>query len=610
MRPAKAVWFELLTAHDDLTLAVETLAQTGSVELETHSSLRERLSLSDLRGRMEEYNRLERSYHPYWPQADVRPGSVSGSPKRILDSALERLSAWEVAAAPLVARLERLISEHSELRALEAMLAHFKDDTLDFGLLAASGPVLAARLFVLPPGTPIEELPASLLVKRASSASQDFMLAVGRVDDLDSLATEMVARKGRVVNLPTRLHGNRESASQQVKERLSELDREVQAMRDRIDQLAGPHHLAEALGDIGRLEWFLANVDSLPVSENFAWVTGWTSDLTGKRLSSALEQANLKSIINFTVPPERAQPPLVMQNPWWARPFELFAKLLGTPAGDEADPSRLLALLVPLLFGYMFGDVGHGMVLFVTGIVLQKRWPIVRILIANGLAAMVFGVVFGSVFGREDLIPALWVHPIEHPLPVLLVPLAGGVMVLLLGLTLNAVEYCWRGQLRRWLQVEAAVAVLYLSIIASYWMPELLVVSLAALLWYFAGSLISAPGRLWTTLTAAMGSLLENILQLLINTVSFIRVGAFALAHGGLSLAFVIMAEAADSSVVRVLILLLGNLVVIMLEGLVVSIQTTRLVLFEFFIRFLRGSGRVFRPLTAPAHHMAMRRNP
>ena len=84
-------------------------------------------------------------------------------------------------------------------------------------------------------------------------------------------------------------------------------------------------------------------------------------------------------------------------------------------------------------------------------------------------------------------------------------------------------------------------------------------------------------------------------------------VGAFALAHAGLSLAFTIMAESTGNIVAGLLIMLLGNVIVILLEGLVVTIQTTRLILFEFFIRFLRSSGRTFRPLAAPEHAIATR---
>jgi V/A-type H+-transporting ATPase subunit I len=141
---------------------------------------------------------------------------------------------------------------------------------------------------------------------------------------------------------------------------------------------------------------------------------------------------------------------------------------------------------------------------------------------------------------------------------------------------------------------------MYLSLLAALLLPGSLVITLACLLWYLAGSLHGVHSGQLARLGVALGTLVESIMQLLINTISFVRVGAFALAHGGLSLAFVIMAGATENIVAGFLILLLGNVIVILLEGLVVTIQTTRLVLFEFFIRFLRGSGRMFRPLPAP----------
>jgi V/A-type H+-transporting ATPase subunit I len=191
---------------------------------------------------------------------------------------------------------------------------------------------------------------------------------------------------------------------------------------------------------------------------------------------------------------------------------------------------------------------------------------------------------------------------------VLLVPLGGGVVILLLGLLLNAMEFRWRGELRRWLQSEAAIVVLYLSIIAGFLLPHTAVISLLAVLWYFTGSLLQAQGPLRATLLTATGHLAESIFQLLVNTLSFVRVGAFALAHGGLSLAFLTLAAATDSPAAGILILLLGNAVVIILEGLVVTIQTTRLILFEFFIRFLHCTGRMFHPLAAPAAMPDLRR--
>ena len=600
LRPASARWFELLTARDSLTISVEALARTGSVELETHSETHARINLPDLQERMAEYNRLARRYHTYWPACELRPASAPGMPDRMLGRALARLERWADAAEPLVQHLESMRAERAELLLLEEMLGVDTEGKLDYSLLSTAGPSLEVRLFVLPAGYRLTAMPASLLYCKCSSPAHDFLLAVGQPADIEAFRIEVASQKGRVMVLPGWVQGPHDVARGQVRQRQARIDEEIEALERQVGALEEPYHLAESLTDISRLEWFLANVTELPVSENFAWVTGWTSDMHGEDIQRALDATGVSAIVRYPAAPGDVKAPMVLQNPWWARPFELFAGMIGTPDGNEADPSLLVAFLVPLLFGYMFGDVGHGLVLLLTGLLLQRRWPLLRILVINGAAAMVFGLVFGSVFGREDIIPALWLHPLEQPLPVMMVPLAGGVLILLLGLVLNALESWWRGEFGDWLRVEAAVLGMYLSLLAALLRSESLLITGLCLLWYLAGSLRGVQSGHLARLGVAIGTLVESIMQLLINTISFVRVGAFALAHGGLSLAFVIMAGATENVLAGFLIMLLGNIIVILLEGLVVTIQTTRLVLFEFFIRFLRGSGRMFRPLPAP----------
>jgi V/A-type H+-transporting ATPase subunit I len=607
LRPTCARWFELLAPRDELTRVVETLARTRSVELEIHSDRKVPVNLPDLQEQMAEYHHLAQRFRQFWAQYEMQPATVPGIPAQILRTALARLRQWVAAAGPLIKHLEALQAEESELLLIEDMLAVDVTGDLDYSLLSTAGPALAVRLFVMPPAYRLKVMPDSLLYCKCRSKQHEFLLATGLPADLEEFRGEVAAQKGRMLSLPAWLHGPREIARGQVHRRLRHIRRDTASLRRQIEALAGPFHLAAALADISRLKWFLTQVTALPVSDNFSWVTGWTDDLDGERLPRALTDMQINAIVHYPPPPRSVRPPMVLQNPWWARPFELFARMLGTPAGDEADPSLLVAVLVPLLFGYMFGDVGQGIVLLLAGLVLQRRWPLLRILVANGAAAMLFGVVFGSVFGREDVIPALWVHPIAQPLLVLAVPLAGGVLILLLGLFLNALEAWWRGELHRWLQVDAAVLVMYLSLLAALFMPDSLEVAGVALVWYLAGSLYGNRTRPLVRIVASIGSLAEQLLQLLINSISFVRVGAFALAHAGLSLAFTIMAESTGSLVSGLLIMLLGNVIVILLEGLVVTIQTTRLILFEFFVRFLRGSGRTFRPLAMPEHAIATR---
>lgn len=603
MRPVNTTWFELLTTHDDLTDTVEALARTGTIELELHEHARVEMGLQDLQLRLQEYTRLERYYAPLWPEPDTSMSPFSGSPAEILDKALGCLYDWEKLALPKVQKLEAVKSRLTNLLLLGELLDSDDAIELDYSLLSTAGPTLVARLFLLPAaarGQP-ENIPGTILWNRFSTADREYLLLVGEVGDLDALTAELALKKYTLIPVPS-LPSSREEARHVIRNNRARLAIYEQRLQKQIDDLAVPYHLPQALGEIKRMTWFLNNVASLPASVNFAWVTGWTSDRQGDEMRRALRLHGSRAILHFPGAPEKMQAPLVLHNPWWARPFEFFPGLLGTPGTNEADPSRLLAVMVPLMFGYMFGDVGQGFVLLLAGILLQKRWPLLRILVVNGVSAIVFGFVFGSLFGREDLIPALWLHPVADPLPVLVVPLVAGVVIILTGLALDALESNWRGEWLRWLHVGAPVVALYLGILSLFFIPAsvsvLIIVS--GLTWYLIGNLLLAEGKILTALLA-VGSLLETVIQLVLNTMSFVRIGAFALAHAGLSMAFNIMADSTASVVAAVLILLLGNVIVIVLEGLVVSIQTTRLVLFEFFIRFLQASGRTFKPLTGPA---------
>jgi V/A-type H+-transporting ATPase subunit I len=147
-----------------------------------------------------------------------------------------------------------------------------------------------------------------------------------------------------------------------------------------------------------------------------------------------------------------------------------------------------------------------------------------------------------------------------------------------------------------------------MALLSSILEPRLLWLALVGAIWFVVGHALVSPGHRLRAGAAAAAEFVESALQLIVNTVSFVRIGAFALAHAGLSMAVVGLSDATESVVITAIVLVLGNVLIIGLEGLVVSIQTTRLVLFEFFIRFLHAEGRPFRPLlplntTPPPKH-------
>ena len=597
IRPRPARWFEILAARDDAMLALEALAGTGAVELEARAVATLPAALADLQPLLRQFDALALRYRAYWPKGRRRVSSAFPEPAtRTLERGLERIRAWAAEAELSIRQMQRMDAERAELVLWRGVLAAMAPSALDWSQAAHAGPTLGVRLVALPPESELA-IPDVLLARRFDIEGAPHAFVAGVADDTSDFAQRVSAMKGKAFEVPAWLRRDATDNDAYVAARLAELEREETQARASLEALHERFELHSALGDASRLNWMSENVRSLESGELLCRITGWTSDPRGEALASALDRSGARAILHYPSPPPGSKAPLLLANPWWARPFEIFSGALGMPSRNEADPAVLLALVVPLMFGYMFGDVGQGLTIAAAGFALRKRSPIARILVAGGLAAAAFGALFGSVFSLHALRP-LWIAPLDDPLAILLVPIYGGAVLLTIGLLLSALEAHWRGELRGWLSGDAWLAVVYVGLIASF-------DHVAGLFAAAGGALVFCIGRALRAQSmkaafAAVAELVERTLQILINTLSFARVGAFALAHAGLSSAIVALMDAADGALVKSLVLVAGNAIVLVLEGLVVSIQTTRLVLFEFFTRFLTAEGRVFRPLPAP----------
>jgi len=598
LRPASTRWFEVLCPRNESLRTLAGLARTGAVEVEVRSPLSEGFPVAELAAGLARYHDLASRYGRYWERGRRRSMPLSEGPFAVLARALERIDAWRREADPLIDALQSCEEELPRLEWLSRILEAIQDSPLDFDRVTDCGPLFGTFCAILPREAD-PRLPDWTIARTVLRENERCFLILGPAERLDAVKHRIKSVKGRVIERPGWLRGNAREALSRLVAHRAFLAKRLVHLQAELDTLLDDYGLGDLLGEVAWLDWFAAHVGRLePASEHLVWITGWTEDLGGERLLEALHRAETRALLRFTPPPRGTRPPQVLDNPKWLRSFEVFARALGVPGGDEADPTPLLALVVPLLFGYMFGDVGQGLMLVALGLWLRGRFEPARLLVVGGASAVAFGLLFGSLFAREDLIPALWLHPLEAPLAVLLVPLAFAVLLLSLGQLLAGLSALWRGELRTWLLLDAGFLVLYLASIGLVAGLPLGGVALAGLAWYLAGSFV-VHRRLLGAL-AALGHLLEGGLQILVNTLSFARVGAFALAHAALSSALVSVAEAAGSPLGGLLIMVVGNLLIVALEGLVVSVQTTRLVLLEFFNRFLRGTGRVFRPLPAP----------
>jgi V/A-type H+-transporting ATPase subunit I len=598
MRPRPAIWFELLTSREDLGGVLDCLARSGIVELETYSDVNQPDWLPEMRDLIGQFHALSESYQTYWPKPaspSEQKHEIDGDSSRKL---IADLQAWASLAEPMVKEIQTLTAEESTLRLMEDWIRAVPRDGLpDLTRLSNAGPMMSARLYVLPPGQWPSSAAASLLLHKSQTPEHNFLLALGRDEQVKQMDQAIHALKGRALELPDWLGSDSDAVVEQIANRFDAIDTRRRELRGEIEQLNSTHQLTSVLAQLRFLVWVVGNVPQLSVTEHFAWVTGWTSDLDQNLLRARLEKCGHNCLVRFPPAPARSRSPMILRNPSWARPFELFARLLGTPSAGEADPSLLVAIIAPVMFGIMFGDLGQGAVLVVAGLLLRKSYPALSMLIPGGVMAMVFGLLFGSVFANETLLPALWLHPINSPLPVLIASLSLGAGVLCLGLVLDAMQAHWTGRARVWWQTRAGLVLSYVGALAALiWIP-MIWVSLAGMVWFAAGHGLSAKSEKLQHAAGAIAEFAETMLQLLVNTVSFVRVGAFALAHSGLSLAIAGIGEAFDSTSATIAVYIVGNVFVLTLEALVVGIQATRLVLFEFFIRFLRAEGRAFHPL-------------
>jgi V/A-type H+-transporting ATPase subunit I len=559
LTPHSARWFRVLTVRQGAPAIAEALARTRVVQLETTTDAEPR-SAASLHRDLAACERYAQRWARYWPR--VRTMVDSAEPA---DGAVRRarakMSAWARDAEPVVEALERAEDERAELGLLaELALSTAHDPRLDLDALAGAGPLLVARAWALERPDADVELPEHAIVRRVEGPERTFAVAVGPPEVIDATEAALAPARPRALGLsrlpePGSATGG---ARSRIASRLEALDDRIARASAHLSALHRSHDIATAIHHFGRVKWFLDAVPRSSDTRHFAALTGWTSDLEGDVLRRALRRLRFPALLDFPPPPDQVDAPVVLTNPRWARPFEIFVRLLGTPGQGEADPSVLLAVLVPVIFGFMFGDVGQGAVVLALGLLLRRRFPSTRVLVPAGFAAMVFGVLFGSVFMIEHAIEATWLRPLEQPVTLLAVSVVGGAVVLVLGLLLRGVGAALVGELRGWLRSDAALVAVGVGLAGMALDLRLGALAAAGAVWYVVGDASRAKARRVSAHLAALGRFVESAFQLVVNAVSFARVGAFGLAHAGLSSAVHSLAHATGSAAGSTIVLVVG----------------------------------------------------
>jgi len=320
--------------------------------------------------------------------------------------------------------------------------------------------------------------------------------------------------------------------------------------------------------------------------------------------------------------------PVQMKNFKVFKPFELITGAYGIPAYRTIDPTPILGLSFMVMFGMMFGDVGHGLVLILLGIgflikgktEFQKHAGL--LLCYVGGSSMLFGFLFGSLFGFEDLswLPPLWLRPMESIPQLFKFCIYFGIGMIFTSILINIINaillkkywdiffnnagffaalFYWSGIViasrivtnaspSRNIFVVYAPAFMILAVILLFFREPIVHLAQGKRKLYPEGAL--------TGIVSGVIELMEISLGFLANTVSFIRIAAFGLVHAGLAMAIFSLSDSVGG-VGSIFVIILGNIFIILLEGLVVSIQSVRLEFYEFFNRFFKEGQVSYKPL-------------
>lgn len=307
---------------------------------------------------------------------------------------------------------------------------------------------------------------------------------------------------------------------------------------------------------------------------------------------------------------ELADAPCCFANPFWARPFEFFTRLMGSPKYQEVDPIPFMAIFFPIFFGLIVADVGYGLLIMVLALVLRWRFPdrewlrdLSMIFVISAIPTIVFGFLFGEFFG--DLGETMgWLHPVtiagvewnrmEAMIPLLILAIAIGVVHILVGLGIgvaNAIAHHNRRHVCEKCGMIAVVIGILVALLAAIGLVSPPLMILGAVL-----IAVGLPLLLWGG--GVRGAL--DIMGTMGNIMSYARLMAIGMAS-------VMLAAVANELAGAVGTILVGGLIAVVLHlmNLVMGmfspfIQSVRLHLVEFNSKFYEGCGHPYRPF---GHH-------
>lgn len=440
--------------------------------------------------------------------------------------------------------------------------------------------------------------------------------------NMDSLFTSLSFERIRISD---DIYGKPHEAMELLKLRLGVIEQDLKELEAETLKVTESH-----LAELEEYYHYLVRLNGVFDVRHYAihtdkafYLAGWIPD---SQINKFKANVKITPELSYVIEDEtavRQTPPTKLSNPKFFRPFETIVKMYGIPAYGEVDPTVFVGITYMFLFGMMFGDVGQGLVIALIGYLLSKYKGLApaKLLLYFGGMSTLFGVFYGSVFGNEEILRRLlpfipMIHPMEVKMELLAISVVLGIGLIIVAMLINLYNLWKNKDIGKLMFDKNGITglVFYLAII---YLVLAAVMGNSVPIWYIIGLILLPMGILFfserlvhrvnrkyhksseeshvPSAIEAFFELVEILLSVFSNTISFVRVGAFALNHVGFFMAFHQLSHMVGGTG-SIAVMIFGNVLIIVLEGLIVGIQGLRLEYYELFSRFYKGNGKEFKP--------------
>ena len=512
-------------------------------------------------------------------------------------------------------RLRRLVEEETRLDNLLVTLENFTTLDIDLARLHEQAHFLDLRLGVIPAGNVhrLQEavrLAGYVVSEFLQQGNQAHVVVAGPIGQEASVDNVLRAAGWRALAIPPEFSDRPHRVAQELRAVRGRVNKERVELEHRVREegVRLVPELSEAARVLALAAPFADLDEGLRSRRELTVISGWVPKKQASSLHHELRRRLGTPVVMLSREPRPGEPvPSLMRHPRLLGPFVSLVKNYGIPRYGEFDPTLLFAITYIAMFGMMFGDIGHGAVIAVAGLLAHSQLRgFAPFVVFAGLASMGFGALYGSVFGYEDILHPLWIAPLTDPVLMLTVALFWGVGFILVVTLLNVYNRLVSRRVAEALFDGKGLAgvLLYLGLLnAAYEWLETGALERGDLVSFLLPLLVVLIYQ-WKKIQRPLGERaltvaiegFETVMAYVSGTLSFLRVAAFSLNHVALASAVFALAAMMDT-LGHWLTVVLGNVFIIVLEGAIVAIQALRLEYYEGFSRFFQGDGREFKPL-------------